>query len=202
MAAVFMGVPAPQIGQYRGSREPFAGWVVTGGQPRPAPAFSIVQPAGNSWALALWAAERRGEEEAFAAAPEMLEWTGSDRWKLKVPLRSGTLTVQRTEALLFVQDAEREPVRTPIASARRESTERDEIVAAYQAAAARYSSYRDLTGYRITITWILLTLFAAQELGLFFLRRRLGDHGRAIRLALGTGWLAAGGWLGFVYLNP
>jgi hypothetical protein len=201
MSAIFASGSALRIERYRGSRAPFAGWVVMAGRPTPAHAFSITYPTGESWALAAWAAEKQGENGAFTAAPEMLEWAGSDRWKLMVPLRSGTITVQRNQAELSVRDEGAGAINglIPITSAPGEFAARAEVLAAFEAARNRYPPYREVRAYRVKVTWWLLALLAAQELTLFALRQRLRSRVHAVRLALALGWLIAGAWLVFVY---
>jgi hypothetical protein len=204
MTALFLASAGTEMKTYRGSREPFAGWVVVDGTPTPATAFRIDQPSQNSWALALWVPERRNGAVAVSTPPEMLDWTSAERWKLSVPLRRGRIVLQRIDADVSVREdaGERGESRVTLVRAPDVSAQRAAIRSAFEAIEVQFkTSYRDLYRYRLKITYLLLAILAAQETLCFLLRNVIGKSQLALRAALGLGWLTMGAWIVFGYLG-
>ena len=81
------------IQSYKGSRQPFAGWVVLDTQPKPAPALLIRQPARDAWSLALLALEPDCKAR-LAGPPTLTNWRGPDRWKATIPLGAEIAQIQ------------------------------------------------------------------------------------------------------------
>ena len=203
MSAHFLGSEGTEIKTFRGSRQPFAGWVVIERTPTPATAFRIEQPSGNSWALALWVPEKRGGASAVSAPPQMLEWISGDRWKLDIPLRRGNVVLQRIDAEVFVQggDGGRDTVRVALAGAPDVSAERAVIKSAFEAVEIKFKEkYRDLYRYRLKISYLLLAILAMQEVICFVLRNAMRKYQFSLRLALSSAWAIMGAWIIFVYL--
>jgi hypothetical protein len=204
ISAHFLVSEGTEIKTFRGSREPFAGWVVTGRTPTPATAFRIEQPSGNSWAAALWTPEKRGGAGAVSAPPEMLEWTDGDRWKMTIPMRHGNVVLQRIDGEVLAQDGAggQHAVRVRLTGAPDVSAERANIRSAFEAVEMQSEKkYKDLYPYRLKITYLLLAILAVQEMAWFLVRKGMRRYRFAIRAALSFAWLVLGGWTVFVYLQ-
>jgi hypothetical protein len=203
MLAVFLASAGTEFGTARGSRQPFAGWVAVDAQPRSAHAFTADQPSRNSWALALWVREKPEEAGTLAAPPAMLEWTDAERWKVRVPLRRAEMVVERTGRELVIQTGAGNPeaVRVALAAPPDVSATRAAVTAAYDADKARSVRSKELLGYRVRITYILLALLAVQEAVLLLLRYVVPRYATVMRTAAGLAWLAGGAWIALVYLS-
>ncbi len=204
MLALFLVSAGTEITTLKGSREPFAGWVVTEREPSPAAAFMVEQPSQNSWALTLWAPEKRGDASAISSSPQMLEWTNARRWKLNIPLTRGNVVLQRADGEVLVQDAATGPdtVRVALNRAPEISVERAAISAAFEASSTQSRRYRPLHRFRLKVTYFLVALLAIQEIVLFLLRRFVQRHRVLLRAGLAAGWLGMGTWIVLVYLQP
>jgi hypothetical protein len=204
MSAHFLASEGTEIKTFRGSRQPFAGWVVIDQTPTPATAFRIEQPSGNSWALALWVPEKRGGAGAVSAPPEMLDWTSGDRWKLRIPLRRGNVVLQRIDGEVLVQEGAGalNTVRVTMAGAPDISAQRAVIRSAFEAVEIQFKKkYRDLYHYRLRISYLLLAILVIQEMAWFLVRKVIQRHRFALRTALSSAWLIMGAWIIFVYLE-
>ena len=93
------------------------------------------------------------------------------------------------------------PPVTP-ASAPDISAERAIIKSAFEAVEIQFGQrYRDLYSYRLKISYLLLAIFAIQEVICFLLRNVMHKYRFALRLALSSAWLVMGAWVIFVYLE-
>ncbi|MDH5534624.1 MAG: heparinase II/III family protein [Betaproteobacteria bacterium] len=204
MSAHFLASAGTEIKTFRGSRQPFAGWVVSEGTPTPATAFRIEQPSGNSWALALWVPEKRDGAATVSAPPEMLEWISGDRWKLSIPMHTGNVVLQRMGGEVILQEGAqtKDTVRITLAGAPDVSAERAVIRSAFEAAEVQFGKrHRDLYRYRLKISYLLLAILAIQEIIFLLLRKIMGRYQLALRVALSSAWLIMGAWIVFVYLE-
>lgn len=203
MSAYFLASEGTKINTFKGSRQPFAGWVVTEKAPSPATAFRIEQPSDHSWALALWVPEKRGGAGSVSTPPEMLEWISGDRWKVSVPVRRGNVVLQRIDGKVRVQSGagEQDTVRVTLAGAGDISAERAVIKSALEATEIRSKTYRDLYTYRLKISYLLFAILAIQEMACFLVRKVMHRYGFALRMGLGSAWLVMGAWIIFVYLE-
>jgi hypothetical protein len=201
MLAHFLASEGTEIETFRGSSQPFAGWVVTEGTPTPATAFRIEQPSGNSWALALWIPEKRVGTNNVLAPPEILEWANGDRWILRIPLQSGNVVLQRMDREVIVQDVARGQDRVRVARAPDISAERAVIRSAFRASESQSQKYRDLYRYRLKITYLLLAILAIQEVSCFLLWNAMRKYQFALRVAQSSAWFIMGAWIVFVYLE-
>ena len=202
MLAHFLISEGTEIKALKGSRQPFAGWVVIDKTPTPATAFRIEQPSGNSWALALWMPENRAGAGTISAPPKMLDWTRAERWKLSIPLHRGNVVLQRMDGEVLLQESTgKDTVRVTLAGAPDISAERAVIRSAFEAAEKPSKKYRDLYDYRLKISYLLLAILAIQEIICFLLRNAMRKYELALRVGLGFAWLIMGAWVVFVYLE-
>ncbi|MCC6531342.1 MAG: heparinase II/III family protein [Burkholderiales bacterium] len=191
-----------RIQTYLGSRQPFAGWVVIDGVPRAAPAFVVDQPTADSWALAVWSQQPPGIDGKAHAAPEMLEWGGSERWTLRVDGPRETVTIERAGARILVKGAGgQELERLQIRPAADISAQRRAVETAYEDSAGKSRKFRELAAYRLTLTYLLFAVLVGQE-AIFWLMRRARRAWRiGARLGAGAAWIAAAFWINVVFLG-
>jgi hypothetical protein len=207
MSTFFLASRGTEIKTFKGSRQPFAGWVMNGSTPTPATAFRVDQASNNSWALATWVPEKRGGASAVSGPPEMLDWTSGtsgERWKLNIPWRRGNAIIQRIDSEILVQQGTGalDIVRLKLVGAPSVSAERAVIRSAFEANEREFGKrYRDLHRYRLKVSYLLLTMLALQESILFLLRNAMRRYWFALRTVLTSAWLIMGAWIVFVYLE-
>jgi hypothetical protein len=204
MSIFFLASSGTEIKTFRGSRQPFAGWVMNGSTPMPATAFRLDQASDGSWALALWVPEKRGGASAVAAPPQMLDWTSGERWKLSIPWRGGNAIIQRMDSEILVQQGTgaQDLVRLKLVGGPSVRAERAVIKSAFEANESQFGKrYRDLHRYRLKVSYLLLALLALQESILFLLRNAMRKYWFALRTVLASAWLIMGAWVVVVYLE-
>jgi hypothetical protein len=203
MSAFFLASAGTEMKTFKGSRDPFAGWVVVGSKPTPSTAFRIDQPSGSSWAASVWVAEKRGAS-ARSPAPEMLEWRSGDRWTVSLPWHRGNAIVQRIDSEILLQRSTgaHDTLRIKLVEAPDLTAQRAFLKSAFGAVESQFGKrYRDLHRYRLKITYVLLAVLALQESAFFLLRSAIRRHWFALRTAANCGWLIMGAWVLFVYLQ-
>lgn len=204
LGAWFAGAPGLDIRRHQGSRRPFAGWVVAGGRPTPAPALRVEQASDGGWLLTVLALEADCRPRLLAG-PTLRDGASGERWQVELPLREGALTIRRDGKIIQVgQDihvADQGGARAGRFSKLDIANGRAALADAFAGAAARYPAFRDLTDYRLKVSFLLLALLAGQET-LFALRRRRGGRDPAGWRLLGmAAWIAGGAWLALVYFQ-
>jgi hypothetical protein len=204
MSTFFLASRGTEINTLRGSRQPFAGWVVTESTPTPATAFRIDQASEGSWALAVWLTEKPGAASVVSVRPQMLAWTSGERWKLAIPWRGRKAVLERTDRELLLQRGSevQDTVRIKLAGAPDVTAERAHIRSAFEAVERQFGKrYRDLLHYRRKITYALLAILVVQESMFFLLRNVLRKYRFALRAVLTSAWVIIGAWVVFVYLE-
>jgi hypothetical protein len=201
----FAGTPALDIRRYQGSRQPFAGWVVVGGRPTPAPALRVEQASDGGALLTLLALEADCQPRLLAA-PKLTEGASGERWQVELPLREGALTIRRDGKILQVGQEihvlDQGGARAGRFSKLDIANGRAALTDAFASAAARYPSFRDLIDYRRKVSFVLLALLAGQETLFALWRRHSGRAATGWRLLAMAAWVAGGAWLALVYFNP
>lgn len=158
---------ATVLTRHRGSESPFAGWVVRGGRPTPAPALRVERPEAQSLTATTFHLIGSGEPRP---PPVLAPDAKAERWRLEWSGPDG-LVLERQDDRLLLRDAagSREVPWQPgpdVAAAR------GALKQAYAAAVATYPPWRDLTAYRIEAGYALGGLWLGIELLAFFLGRR------------------------------
>lgn len=194
----FVGSAGTTFTTYRGSAEPFAGWQVVNGAPRPAPAVVVRQPIEPGW-LATVVTRTGGpavDQASYALVDARIvsaeNWSvthAADGAKIEVRRTGATVTVARedatgtsTETVQLGQGPDVEP-------------DKARIRAAFNDMASVYPQFQPLVSRRTIATMVILALTLVQETGLLVLRRRWPATYVPLR-ALGTvGWLAFAAWL-------
>jgi hypothetical protein len=202
----FFGVPAPQLFRYRGSRTPFAGWVMHQGSPEPAEAFLVDQPSGRGCAFTVWRLDRPGRKDPLLSAPiaSNVKCNGVTSWSIRVNGEAGELTVERSgdEIVITPREAKKAEPDHLILQGPSPEVEKLEsnLERAYQAAESRYPRYRDLMEYRGRASLAMVLLLALQELGLMVIRWRWNNLKAAAQVFIVLSWTVIAIWLHWFYL--
>jgi hypothetical protein len=188
------------VRELQGSLDPFGGWQVVDHQPAPAPSIVVEQPAGGSWAMAVWCLEAPGAAGACPDTPVSARFSGDQDWSVSVPRGEAALVVTRGgQELRIASTGAAVSAASPLAlqAGPDVSAARARIRAAYETAVRKYPRFRDVEYYRLRASYVLLGLLAAQEM--FFLAIRRVRWRGWLRCAAVLAWLAIGVWLFFVY---
>ncbi|MDD5330466.1 MAG: heparinase II/III family protein [Sulfuricella sp.] len=202
MATFVLGSKGTEISTLKGSKTPFAGWVVVGSQPVPAPSLLVEQPSGGSWAVTLLALEQDCRER-FAAPPKVLAGNGADGWKVSLPLKNGAVEVERTGATVLVTDGsgktgDRQITLRPAPDL---TAERRAIDGSFQSAAMKYKKYPELFEYRSRLSYLLLGVFLFQEAAVAVCIGRARTYRIPLRMLGIAAWIVGGSLIYLVYLK-
>jgi len=197
------GSPPPTIRGLEGSLSPFAGWHVVNGTPRPAPAIVIEQPARDSWSIVVWSlAGRQINSSHSLTDPQVLSWKDPDDWSVELGGESEVRQVTHEPRRITVRDARNSVIESlELAPAPDVTDLVAQIDAAFAKAQRQYPRFDDLLGRRTKVTLLLLVVFLGQELFFSFIRRRLNDYYRSLRVFNLIGWVGVGCWLMFSFLT-
>ncbi len=183
-----------QTTQRHGSGAPFAGWVVVGRAPTPAPGLLVQREAGDSLTVVLLAVNRKSEPEVMTLA----DGFQAENWTVHIPDSAGTQHVRRRGAqieLISHQGVNTLTLAPPPDLASRQQTLRGAMSRAIE----RYPQWRNLEKYQRRVYMAIGMLWAGVELalaalGLRGLRRAWMDG------AILTGWAAVAWWTHVHYL--
>lgn len=202
MAAFFLGSKETDIKIVKGSKTPFAGWVVVGNQPTPAPSLLVEQPSNGSWAVTVLALEKDCKER-FADQPKLSDWKGANGWTVNLPLKEGGVEVKRAGNSVSVKDGTRKmgDLQLLLNPALNVSAERSAIKGSFQSAAIKYKKYRDLSEYRSKISYLLLVILFAQEAFIVVCSRMARTYQIPLRILGIAAWIIAGSLIYLVYLK-
>lgn len=193
----------------RGSEKPFAGWVVVNGKPTQADALQILNPSSDSASAVLFRVASNPREVAQqisitpGATPEqwevLLERAGESA---RISRSGATLTLGRG-ADRQAQDPAR--LRVPLQPAPDVAADRAALKTAYARAVDTYPPWRDLSSYRLRLSYAIGSLALLVELGWFALSRWVGVPSRRQFLyahaAMTAGWSAIAVWIFQFYLR-
>jgi hypothetical protein len=206
LRAYFLGPDSMTLRSFRGSRDPFAGWVFADGKPQPTEAMVTEQSADGAWAVTIWVLD---DDASLAGSSQerahVVQWNDARSWKILLPLKIGSKRISRQGETISIGEASASTHRPisgvlepqPANVAARIATLR----ANYQGAALRYPRYRDLLLYRLRASALGLLVLAFQELFLALYRRMGGTHAIALRVLSFFGWLGLSAWISFFYLR-
>lgn len=208
LRAYFLGPPSLTIRNFRGSHDPFAGWITLDSRPTTANAILTEQPADGAWSSTVWVLDKDHEsaEEKRNFTPK-LERSSERMWKITVPLQSGAQIISRNGDAISVDGDSRNPVARFSISGTLEppppntAPEIAALRAAYQSAAARYPGFKDLTLYRFRASGWGVVLFLVQELLLIVCRRLGGTCLATLRVLAILGWASLSIWVSIFYLR-
>lgn len=183
-----------QTTQRHGSGAPFAGWVVVGRAPTPAPGLLVRREAGDSLTVVLLAVNRQFE----AAMMTLADGFQVENWTIHIPDPTGTKHVRRRGAqieLISAQDVSRLTLAPPPDLASRQHTLR----VAMSRAIERYPQWRNLDKYQKRVYMAIAVLWTFVELVLAGLSSR-GLRRAWMDVAILAGWAAVAWWTHARYL--
>ena len=200
LRAAFLGSRPLAATYLRGSKDPFAGWVVMNGEPQPADSYRIVQAPGHGWILSAFWLEPRSESSP-RGAPVMESYEGPDTWRIRLPSRPVEVVVERDRDEVRIHEdrihAETIALRVPA----RPDEMRARVEESFRAGVARYPKWRELWPYRLRLALAALAVLVGQELFFAVLRRKRPAWVAPLRLLSAGAWLAGALWAGFVYFG-
>jgi hypothetical protein len=201
MTLAFAASPEASVRQLRGSMDLFGGWQVTPRGPTPSDTLVIEQAASGSWTITVWCLDSSATTPAACPdRPVSAELADDENWSVTVPLRPMPLKVWRAGGTLYRQEGGRGTTASLVLVSPPDSgPPRAAIRAAFEAVIAKYPRFRDLGDYRLRVVYVLLGVFAIQEVGLWLRPRALSGSG--LRLALVGLWVVGGFWLTLIYLR-
>jgi hypothetical protein len=183
----------------KGSSAPFAGWTAADGEPVPAPTLyrkcQRQDHAGVVLRLEPGDKSRSGDDELT------IDFSAADRWALK-NANTGQSLLRREGS--SVQLCAKGCVPGTIEQAARDVAYRERVDQDYRDMANTYPYFREVIGYRVKVSEVLLACWLVQFpvfiIGGKVLRRWV-VYPREILSALAIGfWCAIGAWLQLVYL--
>lgn len=177
---------------YRGSWTPFAGWVVMGREPTPAPSLLVERKAGDSLTVALFTVSNQAEPRALklAGGAQAENWTIDMQGPIgpqRVQRRGGTIEVTSPQETTILKLAP-PPALAPQQHALR---------TAMSEAVKRYPQWREMGLYHQRVYMVIGGLWVATEIVLGFLAGRRRMWMDAVVLA---GWAGIAWWIHVLYL--
>jgi hypothetical protein len=206
LKTILLGPPAMKTSRYRGSHTPFAGWIASGGEPRPTDAILTEQAAEGSWAFAIWNLETDATKtSATEARPKVLEWGDGHNWKINIPSESGTQEIARREETISIRvkksGATEEMSGSLLPCPSTVAAQVEKVHSNYQRTASRYPRFRDLIHYRFRASMAIVFLFLLQAMVLLACKTFMPRIAIAVGVSALLCWLALGVWLQLSYLR-
>lgn len=206
LRAYFLGPDSLTIRNFRGNRDPFAGWISEAGKPQPTEAVVTDQAAAGAWAVTIWVLD--GDMPLVGSSQlqaRVLQWNDARSWKILLPLKTGSKLISRQDETISIDEVSA-GTRGSIAGvlqapAANVAAQIAMLRANYQAAALRYPRFRELFLYRLRASGLGLMILAFQELFLTLYRRSGGAHAIALRVLSLFGWLGLTTWVSLFYLH-
>jgi hypothetical protein len=194
--------PSTTMSVMRGSRAPFAGWVVSENQPTPSYALRVLTPAPDSVSGALFTL---GPADAVARTQlRLAPGTQADNWQASVTVGGETRTVRRKAGQLSVSSP-------PVGEQSYDWSAPEDIGSAavslktaYATAVAEYPPSRDLSTFRLKLSYLIAGLAVGIELAWRLLVCRYAARPRQRVLAgaaIAALWAAFAAWALGVYLH-
>jgi len=182
---------------YRGSVEPFAGWVADGGEVRPAPSI-VTETSSGGWTAVLWKA---GESESDC-------WQGlgqrdirsPEAWSVVIRDCADAWQVSREGPVVRLRINAGEEALFDLQPADSGIRELQAAFASYNKVAAVTPTFRDFLPWRIKVTqWILALVVLQVPVLLIFAIRSLRKFSSSITAAATLGWFGLGAYLQWIY---
>ena len=182
------------IRSVKGSQAPFAGWQVVDNVGRPATSILVEQPANDSWTMAVWSLnDNRPGTRRVIAAPSMRSWEGPEKWAIVLPVESGTIRLFREANEIVLEDVD---VRYPAHLMVTRPTGIEEKVAAIHEAreklSGKYPRFGDYVEYRLKATYMVLGVFALQEMVFAVYKLFTRQYYFLLRGLSAIGWVVLG----------
>lgn len=204
MSVFFLGSEKMQLKHYKGSNDPFAGWIVKElNQPLAAPSVMTVRSSENTWSLTVFSLAKNCRE-IFADYPKMLHWSGPALWSLLLPMQKGEIRIDRKDRSISVNNPTDKSanIQLTLQDVDKVPTEKNIISNAFKSAELKYKRYnQDLTYYRIKISYILLALFSIQIVFFILYKKMNLPFLNHLKILSNFFWMILGGYLFFVYFQ-
>lgn len=192
----------------RGSERPFAGWVVVNGRPTQADALQIVDPASNSASAILF----RVAASSMDAAQKISIETGAtaDHWAVLVEGAGELKRVSRQDTTITMGHVANstnpaDSLLVPLRPAPDVAVELAALTRAYANAVKAYPPWRELTRYRLRLSYALGILALLVEVGWFAISKLAGVVTRRqflyAQLGMTLCWVAIAVWIVKFYLR-
>lgn len=199
----FLGAPSMTVKRYRGSRDPFVGWISLVRTPVAANAMVTEQSAKSGWGMTIWMLDRSQEGKQEGNREMIVKWRGERSWEIEALkdgregriLRDGKRI--EVEGYLKAGGIDGELKQLPA----RNGTEIERLHRAFREAARSYPRFRDLTSYRKRASLFGLALFALQEICLALYGWIRGRFLVPIRIFSLLAWGGLCVWATFFYLR-
>lgn len=207
LAISYAAATTAKLQVYRGSKQPFAGWVVVNNKPTPAYSLRMVDPASQSASAILFSVD----DNPTASVQRIVMNPGAtaEKWEVsfgaqgattRLSRRGGSITLGNvTESNGLVSSFALSVLPAPDVAA-----ERAELKKAYARAVDIYPPWRELTIYRLRLTYAIGVLALLVEAGWFALSRWTQAAAQRNVLYVHVGmtacWAAIAVWISRVYL--
>lgn len=194
--------PAASTTLLRGSRAPFAGWVVNGNRPTASYALRVLVPSADSVSGALFSLYRSSDADRVQL--RLVPGATPDKWQASVSVGETTRQLRRDGGQLSI-DMPPGGAQTYTWSAAPDiSAERATLKAAYAKAIQQYPPTRDLSAFRLKLSYLVVGLALFIELTWWLVARKRPALQRGVPLAatgLAVFWAAFATWAVGFYLH-
>lgn len=203
MSVYFSGGKKIDIKTYKGSMQPFAGWVVYNNQIRAAPSLLSEQESIDSWSLTTLSLERDCKMR-IRGSPRLIDWQNSNRWEAEIPLNAGGLKILRIGKTIYFGTETYLIGQTKVGDKYSNASiaiEQGKIANSFNAASKKYKKNKDVFPYRVWVSYLLLAIYLCQ--GIFFLAMFVIEKRDFyfIRIGCNGVWITGGLMLYFMYFN-
>lgn len=202
----FLGPPAMTVRNFRGSRDPFVGWLALEGKPTATNAIVTTEPTKQCWAVTVWVLDGDSKAKTERSSAASAEWKNPQAWNVRVPMKNGSVLLMREgDRISAREDVASSNARPSIsetlqAPGIREASEIESLNANFESEARRYPRFRDLYTYRVRASLLGVGLLLLQELFFGIYRYWGGKHLLVLRVLSLTGWVALCFWVRVFYL--
>lgn len=177
----------PEVSLLRGSVNPFAGWVVSGGSPQSSDAIRVINRGSNVATATLIEIS----ESSDVSSIHSFKRNDGEDWRVGLTHSRGDVIIERHATNVSIaQSSGTVSVRfneTP------DITERQlALRSAMNDAIHRYPPWRDLSAYHFRLYVLIVLLWLVTEVGILAIRNTIGQRT----------WLQAaplGGWIGLIF---
>ena len=204
MTASFINSEETIPDRYAGSKDPFAGWVVTNkNQPKAAQSVVIENSSNGTWSAAVFSLEKSCQENEMDQ-PQMMQWNSPDSWNLSLKHSGKEITFERQNHTISVTDTENGFTEYTVQSIDVESIAQaqNRITDTFNRVAEKYPRYNpDLFFYRTKISYLLLAVMLTQFLFFFLYAKMKLPYKKPLQVLINVFWILLGSYLSFIYFK-
>jgi hypothetical protein len=197
----WLGSDKTKTSYFKGSRDPFAGWVVIDGAPTAAPAWEVEQSAEKtSWVLSTFRYGDTNHVREITTHPA-LTFTDAEHWVLELNSTAQAVKLMRDGNRLRYHPMGKQAIEIALEKGPDVSRERLAIRTAFQNAADIFPRTRDVIYYRYRLTKFAFVLLVLQELGFLVITFFFWRWHKMLRLLSALLWLGMGAYCSLIYLR-